>query len=59
MAWFFRTHQSSETGWHHYQTPNGLSIMEQDAFFWQCLEVICRTLNRMIAEERHKAASKK
>jgi len=33
--------------------------MDQDAFFWQSLEVIARTLNRMIAEERAKMVSKK
>ena len=33
--------------------------MKQDAFFWQCMEVICRTMNQLIAEERNKLASKK
>jgi hypothetical protein len=54
IGWFMRTHRSSETGWHSYQTPDGLAIMLQDAFFWQCLEVVCRMMNQLIAEEQNR-----
>lgn len=57
-GWFFRLHYSSEAGWVNFQTPDGLPIMAQDAFFWQSLEVISRTLSRMMSEERNKMAAK-
>jgi hypothetical protein len=34
------------------QTPDGRSIIEQDAFFWRALEIIAQSLNAMIANER-------
>ncbi len=58
MGWFFRTHRTNEAGWHSYQTPDGQPIMQQDAFFWQCMEIICRMMNMLIAEERNKLAGK-
>lgn len=33
--------------------------MTQDAYFWQALEVVCRTLNQMMSEERMKLSRKK
>ena len=33
--------------------------MDQDAYFWQALEIICRTLNQMISEERNKSVGRK
>ena len=59
VSWFFRVYRTAETGWHAYQTPDGKSIMEQDAYFWQALEIICRTLNQMISEERNKSVGRK
>jgi hypothetical protein len=32
--------------------------MAQDAYFWQALEIICRTMNLLISEERNKMAGK-
>jgi hypothetical protein len=31
--------------------------MEQDAFFWRCLEVIAQELNVQLIHERQKAAN--
>lgn len=58
MGWFFRLYRTSETGWHNYATPDGKAIMHQDAYFWQALEIICRTMNLLISEERNKMAGK-
>lgn len=59
LSWYFRCFRTSESGWQNYQTPDGRAIMFQDAYFWQALEIICRTLNQMISEERQKATRKR
>lgn len=43
-----------ENGWYAFQTPNGRPLMNQDAFFWNALEVIARKMNEQIALERAK-----
>jgi hypothetical protein len=42
-----------------FQTPDGRGIIEQDAYFWQALEVIARKLNELISQDRWKAGAKK
>lgn len=54
MSWFGRCFRNGETGWFAFQTPDGESIMLQDAFFWNALEVIARELNAQIALQRAK-----
>jgi hypothetical protein len=54
VSWFTRCFRNGEAGWFGYQTPDGLPIAQQDAFFWSAMEVICRKLNEMIVLERAK-----
>lgn len=56
MSWYGRCFRSGENGWFPFQTPDGMSIIDQDAFFWNCLETIARKLNEQIALERSKSA---
>jgi hypothetical protein len=58
ISWFFRIHYSTESGWVNNTTPDGRPIIEQDAYFWQSMEVIGRTLNRMATEEMQKISAK-
>lgn len=53
--WFTRCYRNGDSGWFAYQTPDGDAIMNQDAFFWNALEVIARELNTQIALARAKA----
>jgi hypothetical protein len=41
-----------------FQTPDGEAIIEQDAFFWQAMEAVSRTLNEMLSQERWKASKR-
>jgi hypothetical protein len=41
------------------RTPDDKSIAEQDAFLIQALEIIARTMNLMMIEERNRAAAKR
>lgn len=54
IAWFYRLSRVEETGWYLSTTPDGRPIIEQDAFFWNCLESICVTHNVMMAADRAK-----
>lgn len=54
ISWFFKLAEQTEYGWWLRNTPDGLPIISQDAYFWRCLEIICVTLGEMIAEERAK-----
>lgn len=58
MSWFGRCYRASDAGWFAFVTPDGLPIMDQDAFFWNALEIIARELNAEIALERAKAANR-
>lgn len=58
MSWFGRCYHCGEAGWFMYDTPDGQPIIEQDAFFWNAMELICRELNAHIALERAKAFQK-
>ena len=52
MTWFTRVFRNGDAGWFAYQTPDGNSVMVQDAFFWNCLEIIARELNLQIVLKR-------
>jgi hypothetical protein len=58
MNWFFRCFASGENGWALARTPDGRSISEQDAYLIQALEIIARTLNLMMVEERNRIAAR-
>jgi hypothetical protein len=58
MSWFTRCYETGENGWIVRRTPDGLPVMDQDAFFWNALEWICRELNAQIALERAKLMQK-
>lgn len=58
LAWFNRTHVCTQSGWQFSQTPDGRAIIYQDAFFWRCLEIICETMNQMIAQNLHQQTGK-
>lgn len=52
VTWFTRVFRNGDAGWFAYQTPDGASVMSQDAFFWNCLEIIARELNMQIVLKR-------
>ena len=51
MTWFTRIFVPTEAGWIIGQTPDGLPLCEQDAFFWLAVETIAREFNCMRAEQ--------
>lgn len=58
LFWFFKCYQPTEHGWIQVRTPDGGPMSKQDHLFTRCLEVIGRTMNEMISEERRRAANK-
>jgi hypothetical protein len=58
MQWFFRCFASGENGWTLIRTPDGGAIAEQDAYLIQALEIIARTMNLMMVEERNRIAAR-
>lgn len=51
LAWFSRLYVPSEHGWYNTRTPDGGPIMDQDAYFWRALEIICATFNLILSEQ--------
>jgi hypothetical protein len=51
IAWFFKCYESNDSGWWPRRTPDGLSVGDQDAYFWRALETIAQTMMLMRAEE--------
>jgi hypothetical protein len=58
LSWFNRLFQPTEAGWVMARTPDGLPLMDQDAFFWRALEIIARELNAMRAAELQKLTNR-
>jgi hypothetical protein len=54
LAWFTRIYTVGDSGWFVRDTPDGRPLFEQDAFFWQAIETVARTMNVMLAEERNR-----
>jgi hypothetical protein len=50
IAWFYRCYVPSEHGWYCLRTPDGKSIMDQDAYFWRAVEALCNVHNLMLME---------
>lgn len=55
FQWFFQTFELAENGWVRVRTPDGESIMRQDAFFVIASDTIARKLNEIRAHEIWKA----
>jgi hypothetical protein len=55
FQWFFQTFDCSDNGWVRVRTPDGASIMHQDAFFVLATDTIARKLNEIRAHEMWKA----
>jgi hypothetical protein len=54
IAWFNKLYVPSENGWYNNRTPDDAPLMDQDAYFWRALEIICATNNLMMIEARNK-----
>jgi hypothetical protein len=51
LSWFFKLYEANDSGWWARNTPDGLSIGEQDSYFWRALEVVAQIMNEMRSEE--------